>query len=247
MKSIYKLVIVITLINIALYIPLFTLDYQKIINLTTEDHIYENLQAIFFLLSAGIMLYLYIKLTTSGNIFFLLLFLFFIICFGEEVSWGQRIFNIRTPEILEKFNLQKETNIHNLWIFQGYSKNTNKNPGFLAWIMSSSRIFALFWILYCVIIPILNYLSSGIRRIIYKIKMPIIPVWISLLFVLNHFISKIAENMWLISAKQPVWEVKETCFALLYLITSISLYYVYNKRIACINNNSQLNCKHNHD
>ncbi|MBL6647256.1 MAG: hypothetical protein ISP68_04795 [Flavobacteriaceae bacterium] len=46
--------------------------------------------------------------------------------FGEEVSWGQRIFNIESPEFFTKNNLQNETNIHNLnvcgiklnkWIF----------------------------------------------------------------------------------------------------------------------------------
>jgi hypothetical protein len=32
----------------------------------------------------------------------------------EEISWGQRIFNVSTPELLLSSNLQKEMNIHNL-------------------------------------------------------------------------------------------------------------------------------------
>jgi hypothetical protein len=43
---------------------------------------------------------------------FLALFLFF--SSGEEISWGQRIFGIKSPEYFEKNNAQHETNLHNL-------------------------------------------------------------------------------------------------------------------------------------
>jgi hypothetical protein len=33
---------------------------------------------------------------------------------GEEISWGQRIFKFRTPEVLVENNYQEEANIHNL-------------------------------------------------------------------------------------------------------------------------------------
>jgi hypothetical protein len=33
---------------------------------------------------------------------------------GEEISWGQRIFNIQTPEKLKEINNQDETTIHNI-------------------------------------------------------------------------------------------------------------------------------------
>ena len=36
----------------------------------------------------------------------------------EEISWGQRIFDIDTPEALKEVNVQKEINIHNLVFFQ---------------------------------------------------------------------------------------------------------------------------------
>ena len=36
---------------------------------------------------------------------------------GEEISWGQRIFNIATPETISQMNVQDETNIHNLEFF----------------------------------------------------------------------------------------------------------------------------------
>jgi hypothetical protein len=39
------------------------------------------------------------------------------ICFfgmGEEISWGQRIFNVETPEYFLTYNKQAETGLHNL-------------------------------------------------------------------------------------------------------------------------------------
>ena len=32
---------------------------------------------------------------------------------GEEISWGQRLFNIESPEFFETYNAQGETNLHN--------------------------------------------------------------------------------------------------------------------------------------
>jgi hypothetical protein len=45
----------------------------------------------------------------------LLMFAFF----GEEISWGQRLLGIQTPEWFASMNRQKETNLHNIfWIEQ---------------------------------------------------------------------------------------------------------------------------------
>lgn len=46
-----------------------------------------------------------------GLILFGLLFYFGV---GEEISWGQRIFDFETPEIIKQYNTQGEFNIHNL-------------------------------------------------------------------------------------------------------------------------------------
>lgn len=36
--------------------------------------------------------------------------------FMEEISWGQRIFGIESPGFFKRYNLQRETNIHNLLV-----------------------------------------------------------------------------------------------------------------------------------
>ena len=44
----------------------------------------------------------------------LLLAIILFLMAGEELSWGQRIFNWKTPELIATYNIQKETNFHNL-------------------------------------------------------------------------------------------------------------------------------------
>ena len=40
----------------------------------------------------------------------------FLFIAGEEISWGQRIFNVETPQWMEERNTQQEMNLHNLKI-----------------------------------------------------------------------------------------------------------------------------------
>jgi len=40
--------------------------------------------------------------------------LFFIVCAGEEISWGQQIFRFDSPDIIISINKQGETNLHNI-------------------------------------------------------------------------------------------------------------------------------------
>jgi len=44
---------------------------------------------------------------------FLILSIGFAFIFGEEISWGQRIFGIETPEYISQYNKQNEINLHN--------------------------------------------------------------------------------------------------------------------------------------
>ncbi len=54
--------------------------------------------------------------------FILLTALVFVFGAGEEISWGQRIFNIESGDFFNSHNTQKETNIHNL-VFGGVRLN----------------------------------------------------------------------------------------------------------------------------
>lgn len=114
------------LVSIGLFILLFTILFifnAKAYNfLSKEDHIIEYLSSIslaitglFFLRASA-----YSKKTMSGksinwNTFlFVILAIVFLITAGEEISWGQRLFNFRTPEYLGQLNEQNEFNFHNV-------------------------------------------------------------------------------------------------------------------------------------
>ena len=90
---------------------------------TYEDLLGEWTQVFLFaatmLLSARLACYKF-----RQRWFFALLALACFYVVGEEISWGQRIFNIATPEFFQQHNLQNETNLHNF--FTGPIKSTGK-------------------------------------------------------------------------------------------------------------------------
>ena len=76
----------------------------------------------------------------------------------EEISWGQRIFGIDTPDFLVSRNLQKETNLHNL-----DSEGINR--------LFASMVFAV-----GVILPTLILLNQRLNSLIRRWGMPL-PQW----------------------------------------------------------------------
>lgn len=89
--------------------------------LVKEDGIIENITAFILLLSSIFLLVRLIKIRRSKSmkwiIFNILLIAFLFFGFGEEISWGQRIFSIESNEFFSEHNLQGETNLHNLKLF----------------------------------------------------------------------------------------------------------------------------------
>ena len=85
-------------------------------NFWQENGFVENLQSILLVLS--IFLIIKYKKTYKGNflirIFLNIYLIGLIYYFGEEISWGQHLFNWETPEFFENYNNQNETNIHNI-------------------------------------------------------------------------------------------------------------------------------------
>jgi len=86
--------------------------------LANEDGVAEWLQVVALVVLFGLYVRLIVQLWRSGHRLYALSFvvaaagIFFIV--GEEISWGQRIFGLTTPEELEEINNQGETNIHNI-------------------------------------------------------------------------------------------------------------------------------------
>jgi hypothetical protein len=83
-----------------------------------EDHFIEDVTLIpLAIITITCIIYL-IKYARKKNAWFFLTYLafgfasFFVL--GEEISWGQRIFNFKTSEYFQEHNSQGEENIHNL-------------------------------------------------------------------------------------------------------------------------------------
>lgn len=83
-----------------------------------EDGPFEYMQAIIFFVCFFYSLkisknYKRKKDSLYSFLFLITAIIFFLAAF-EEISWGQRLLNIETPEFIEEINYQKEISIHNL-------------------------------------------------------------------------------------------------------------------------------------
>lgn len=99
----------------------------------------------------------------------------FFVAFGEEISWGQRILGIETPESLEGINDQGETNLHNL--------STSK----------TNTLFQVFWLVMGVLIPLASLYEPARRRLIRLV--PILPVPLAIVFLANQAVIKLADEL----------------------------------------------------
>lgn len=109
-----------------------------------EDGPIENLTALSFAVAGIVMLWTIVRSLTgrskpiprvklvAGGLFGLALLLVAM----EEISWGQRIFGIETPELLTEVNTQQEFNVHN--IFTDYFK--------YAYFVIAMILFGINWI-----------------------------------------------------------------------------------------------------
>jgi hypothetical protein len=118
-KQLSRIVVfILPLIAIICLIPLWISHYNVYLSLFAEDHFFENLQALFYLLSFLAALFIGIRFFSRkeqflGFLYLLLAFALFVILM-EEISWGQRIFGIANPAFFKEHNYQGELNIHNL-------------------------------------------------------------------------------------------------------------------------------------
>jgi hypothetical protein len=131
--------------------------------LCREDGIVENSQAIFYFLSASIMFSVF-RRTKYKNKWYFIFFLMFFFVFGEEISWGQRIFGIKTPTMLTVVNVQKEINIHNL-------------NGIHQHIRMAAGILIAYFIYF---IPFTNS-QKQFKEMYEKFSVPMVPAKVSLL------------------------------------------------------------------
>jgi hypothetical protein len=205
----------------------FIFNESTINSLCREDGLYENLSAIFFLLSSIVFFITYIKtegielgfLRTKRNVFFLFAAIIFFIGFGEEISWGQRIIGFSTPAWLKAINVQSEFNFHNI-LSGERSPLSSKKPGV-------DMFFNLFWFCYGLVLPVLNRFSNMAKRFIEKLKFPVIPLYLGCFFLIIYLTAKLIRLIYsadLVINDNSIDEVKENMYAFIFFQISIYLY-----------------------
>ena len=144
---------------------------------TYEDLIGEWAQVYLFaatmLLSIRVAWY-----KSSYRPFFAVLALACFYVVGEEISWGQRIFNLTTPEFFETHNLQNETNLHNF--FTGPISTTLKQ--------SLEYLIALGLVVYGLLYPLLVAVRWRLALWFSNKGLPHPPLYLWPFFVLSAYL-----------------------------------------------------------
>lgn len=168
------------------------LDIQTIIWLGNEDGIIEYLGAGFFFLAALLFAVAAWRVQSqwpvagkgaNGTWFLVLMAVLSFLCLGEEISWGQRIIGWQTPEFIAAINVQDETSIHNLFLFQKMGGETAP----LEWL-NATRLLALTLGLLFIVLPLSNATSSWLRTRYSLLGILVPPLWLGLLLVFIYIV-----------------------------------------------------------
>jgi len=110
------------------------------------------------------------------------LFLGFLLLFGamEEISWGQRILDIKSPDWFLKHNRQAETNIHNLVI---YGENLNK--------LVFGKILSILVAIYFLFVPLLYRLNERPKGFVDRWRIPVAQNYQILLYIIVAFVIRL--------------------------------------------------------
>lgn len=168
------------IVTIGSYSVYYFCSDQTIIYLNKENTFYEAGTAVLFLCSALLSFFIFLK--TKNKWHLLLSVVFFMGC-GEEISWGQQLFKFSTPEALNRINVQKEFNIHNIEIFNSENLDRTYKTGWQR-ITEINFLFKIFCIAFGIVIPVLNIHFKSFQIFFSKIKLPISPVLLGSFFFL---------------------------------------------------------------
>lgn len=135
-------------------------------NATREDGVVEASQSVLYFLAAGgqlacfLLTLRFLKDDRKRRFFYLFFFIVFLLVAMEELSWGQRIFDISTPEDLSEINFQNETTLHNIDLHGSYTVFT--------------VLQAMFLIGVPVVLPSLDLISDRAAGILRRLQFPLV-------------------------------------------------------------------------
>ena len=178
--------------------------YHKMV---AEDGPFENLTALILLVISVLFAIRFFREYKSRNRYWIFLNILIILGaffgFGEEISWGQRIFSIESGEFFMQNNLQSETNLHNLEV--GGVK-INK----LIFSQGMVLVFGFYFVLALILYKKLPFFTKLVD--LFGVQMPRFKHTIIML-VSTGFILMIPDLR--------IWELWETVFVILLLMVFI--------------------------
>ncbi|MCX4029874.1 hypothetical protein H0A36_02615 [Endozoicomonas sp. SM1973] len=183
-KIILSLVLILVLVGMGLS------HYDELLfrhSYVVEDGLIEWLTVLGLLLCAGICIYRISILWRQKAPLFLvtlsILMCAFIFGAGEEISWGQRIFNVESNAFFKQYNAQGEINIHNLRV-NGVKINK----------IIFAKGIALLFIIYLAVLTPLYIKKAEVRSFLDKFAFPLpqnyqIIAYIAVLLIVEGLIS----------------------------------------------------------
>jgi hypothetical protein len=146
-------------------------QYYRI--LISEDGIVENVSAILWAAASVLMILSIFEKVISGIdwrgvLFDVLLLIFFILCCGEEISWGQRIFDLETPALMSSINVQNEITLHNIGSISVFS-----------------NLFFIIAVGFFIIMPWLMSRTPWVASAVHALSIPVPHYYAKLVFVLS--------------------------------------------------------------
>lgn len=175
--------IVSTLFLAITYLPLFA--NERILDaFGREDGIFENLTAVYLLITSVIFVAAFFRFRDSSwllRLSYAGLALLFFLGAGEEISWGERIFGWTEQNFIRERNVQGELTLHNLEYFQG---DDSVLP------VSVSQLFIVFTFAFAGLIPLACALWPRLRDFIAP-RFPVMPLYPGVLVVVTYVIQKL--------------------------------------------------------
>jgi hypothetical protein len=212
------------------YSVYLVLDVETVARLGSEDHLFEWMTAISFLVASIIFIRLYFK---KKNFFYILFALVFFFGFGEEISWGQRIIGFSTPASIEMLNVQDEFNLHNLEPLNTENMYGGAKSG-LSRLLEVNFLFKVFTIIISLIVPIAVFHINAFSKLTRLLRIPVPPASLAVLFALNWIVFRLILDYVALSGKifqyyDTATEIFEFISAFIILMITIFFYNSRNK------------------
>ena len=173
---------------------IFLFDEELYLLIIREDGVIEYLTASFLLFASIKLFFLFLKIYKKYSVFNFGLLSYNLVLFfgfGEEISWGQRIFGIQSPSFFSENNFQGEINIHNMMVM-GVDLNR--------WIFT--YVLVLIFTFYFLITPIMYYKNKFPKTIVNRFSFLIPNYLYSSIFLITTLII----NLNLAEKVSEVWE-----------------------------------------